>query len=74
MTPMSSIALLLVSQFVSSSMSLGSRIASIALPAILLMEILGAIIATFAIYRAGESLKPWEPRPATTLTPGEARG
>lgn len=73
MSPMSSIALLLVSQFVSSSLSLGSRIASIALPTILMMEILGAIIATFAIYQAGESLKPWEPR-ATTLAPGEARG
>lgn len=73
MTPMSSIALLLVSQFVSSSMTLGPRIASIALPAILLMEILGAIIATFAIYKAGESLKPWEPR-ASGVVAGELRG
>jgi Kef-type K+ transport system membrane component KefB len=73
MTPMSSIALLLVSQFVASSMTLGPRIASIALPAILLMEIIGAIIATFAMYRAGESLKPWEPR-ATALPAGEMRG
>jgi Kef-type K+ transport system membrane component KefB len=74
LSPMSSIALLLVSQFVSSSMSLGPRIASIALPAILMMEILGAIIATFAIYRAGESMKPWEPRAAAPLAPGELRG
>jgi NhaP-type Na+/H+ or K+/H+ antiporter len=73
MCPMSSIALLLVSQFMSASINLGSRIASIALPAILMMEILGAIIATFAIYRAGESLKPWEPQGA--LPPvGELRG
>ena len=72
MSPMSSIALLLVSQFVASSMSLGPRIASIALPAILMMEILGAIIATFAIYRAGESAKPWEPQVGTQ--PGELRG
>ncbi|HEY8358919.1 MAG TPA: sodium:proton exchanger, partial [Ramlibacter sp.] len=63
---------LMVSQFVASSMTLGPRIASIALPAILLMEILGAIIATFAIYRAGESLSPWMPGgPAAT---GELRG
>jgi hypothetical protein len=62
MCPMSSIALLLVSQFMTASMSLGSRIASIALPVILMMEIAGAIITTLAIYRAGESLKPWEPR------------
>ena len=73
MSPMSSIALLLVSQFVSSSMSLGPRIASIALPAILIMEILGAIIATFAIYKAGESVRPWEPV-AASLAAGEARG
>lgn len=72
MSPMSSIALLLVSQFVSSSMSLGPRIASIALPAILIMEILGAIVASFAVYRAGESLKPWEPH--GELTTGEVRG
>jgi Kef-type K+ transport system membrane component KefB len=73
LSPMSSIALLLVSQFVASSVSLGPRIASIALPAILLMEILGAIIATFSIYRAGESLKPWEPQ-GPGLAPGEVRG
>jgi Kef-type K+ transport system membrane component KefB len=73
MGPMSSIALLLVSQFMSSSITLGSRIASIALPVILMMEILGAIIATFAIYRAGESLKPWEPQGAMA-TAGELRG
>lgn len=76
MSPMSSIALLLVSQFVNSSLTLGPRIASIALPAILLMEILGAIIATFAIYEAGESIKPWQPRASgAALAPtGEARG
>jgi Kef-type K+ transport system membrane component KefB len=76
MSPMSSIALLLVSQFVSASITLGPRIASIALPAILLMEVLGAIIATFAIYEAGESIKPWQQR-ATSSTgwhPGEVRG
>lgn len=72
MSPMSSIALLLVSQFVASSMTIGPRIASIALPAILIMEILGAIIATFAIYRAGESLKPWE-APSPGPAPGELR-
>lgn len=73
MSPMSSVALLMVSQFVSSSLTLGPRIASITLPAILLMEILGAIIATFAIYRAGESLKPWMPRSGAAVA-GELRG
>ena len=74
MAPMSSVALLLVSQFVASSLTLGPRIASIALPAILLMEVLGAIIATFAIYRAGESSTP----PVSEILPntqaGELRG
>jgi hypothetical protein len=71
MSPMSSIALLLVTEFVSSSASLGPRIASIALPAILIMEILGAMIATFAIYRAGESARPLEPRGSLG---GDSRG
>ena len=61
MTPMSSIALLIASQFVVASPATGAQIASIALPAILLMEVLGAVIATVAIYRAGESSKPWAP-------------
>jgi hypothetical protein len=58
LSPMSSIALLLVLQFYAASLTLGPRIASIALPAILLMEVLGAIIATFVIHQAGESSRP----------------
>ena len=61
MTPMSAIALLIASQFVLASPSTGHLIARVALPAILLMEVLGAVIATVAIYRAGESSKPWAP-------------
>ncbi len=61
MSPMSSIALLLVSQFVAASPSQGPIIAGIALPAILLMEMLGSVIATVAIHRAGESSQPWAP-------------
>ena len=59
MTPMSSVALLLVSQFINASPVLGKQIASVALPAILLMEVLGAVLATLAIYRARESSRPW---------------
>jgi Kef-type K+ transport system membrane component KefB len=55
MAPMSSLALLLVSQFATASPSLGPLVAGIALPAILLMEVFGAILATYVIYRAGES-------------------
>jgi Kef-type K+ transport system membrane component KefB len=74
MSPMSSVALLLVSQFVASSLTLGPLIASIALPAILLMEVLGAIIATFAIHRAGESSTPSAPERLLITQPGELRG
>ena len=69
MSPMSSVALLLVSQYVAASGPIGREIAGVALPAILLMEVLGAILATVAIYRAGESSKPWAP-----LTRGPATG
>lgn len=55
MSPMSSIALLLVSTFMAASPVLGKQIASISLPVILLMEVLGAVLATLAITRAGES-------------------
>jgi Kef-type K+ transport system membrane component KefB len=74
MSPMSSVALLLVSQFVASSLTLGPQIASIALPAILLMEVLGAIIATFAIYRAGEGSRPSPTEMLPTSQAGELRG
>jgi Kef-type K+ transport system membrane component KefB len=74
MSPMSSVALLLVSQFVAASLTLGPRIASIAMPAILLMEVVGAIVATYAIYRAGESSRPTVTEPPPNTVPGELRG
>ena len=58
MSPMSSVALLLVSTFMLASPVLGKQIGSIALPVILLMEVLGAVLATVAITRAGESSRP----------------
>ena len=58
MSPMSSVALLLVSTFVVASPVLGKQIAGIALPVILLMELLGALLASVAITRAGESSRP----------------
>ncbi len=73
MAPMSSVALLIVSQFVAASASQGPAIARIALPSILLMEILGAVIATIAIYQAGESSKPWEPVPLAPIANGDPR-
>jgi len=70
MSPMSSMALLLVSQFASASPSLGPRIAAIALPAILVMEVLGAVIATFVLHRARESSQP---EPASGAAPAGAQ-
>jgi Kef-type K+ transport system membrane component KefB len=72
MSPMSSVALLLVSQFASSSPAL-PLLARIALPAILLMEVLGSILATVAVHRTGESSRSWGPDSSLT-TPGELRG
>lgn len=68
MSPMSSVALLLVSQYVVASPALGHQLAGIALPAILLMEVGGAVLATTALYRAGESLKPWARSPQAPAT------
>ena len=59
MSPMSSVVRLQVSHFVANSGSTGRQIASVALPAILLMEVFGAVLATVATYRAGESSEPW---------------
>ena len=55
MSPMSCLALLLVSQLASASSRIGPFITAIGLPAILLMEVLGAIIATIVIHQARES-------------------
>lgn len=63
MSPLSAVALLLASRFATASPSLGAEIAALALPAILLMEVLGAAIATLALYLAGESNTPWTPLP-----------
>ncbi|MBS0316681.1 MAG: sodium:proton exchanger, partial [Proteobacteria bacterium] len=61
MSPMSSIALLLTVEAVAASPERASMIAAIALPTILLMEMLGSVIATVAIHQAGESSQPWAP-------------
>ena len=61
MAPLSSIALLIASNFATASPLLGAMITQIALPIILLMEILGAVLATVAIHLSGESSRPWTP-------------
>lgn len=55
MSPMSAVALLLASQFARASTEHGAVITGVALPSILLMEVVGAVIATLALRRARES-------------------
>jgi Kef-type K+ transport system membrane component KefB len=55
MWPMSTVALLLASQFVLLVPVLGNQIAALALPLILLMELLGALVSTVALQRSGEA-------------------
>lgn len=58
MTPMSAVALLITSQFAQSAPEAAQAIAGTALPAILLLELLGAVLATLALRRAGEGAVP----------------
>jgi len=66
MAPLSSIALLIASNFVTASPLLGVLITQTALPVILLMEVSGAVIVTIAIHLAGESSVPWTPEAFST--------
>jgi Kef-type K+ transport system membrane component KefB len=61
LSPLSSIALLIASNFSTASPLLGAMITQIALPVILVMEVLGAVLATVAIHACGESSRPWLP-------------
>ena len=70
MVPMSSVALLLTSQFVVASHSVGSQVAAIALPVILVTELAGAVLVSVALYRAGEAGRPW--RRAGLVAPAAA--
>ncbi|MGN1056557.1 MAG: cation:proton antiporter [Comamonas sp.] len=58
MTPMSAVALLITSQFSQVSVETSQAIAGTAFPVILLLELLGAALATLALRRAGEAASP----------------
>lgn len=58
MTPMSAVALLITSQFARAAPEAAQAMVGIALPAILLLELLGAVVATLALRRAGECGHP----------------
>jgi hypothetical protein len=66
MSPLSSIALLIASNFATASPLLGTMITQVALPSILLMELVGAVLATVAIHAVGESSVPWAPQAFST--------
>jgi len=55
LTPMSAVALLLTSRFAAASHTIGEQVAGIALPVILVTELLGAMLVMAAFYRAGEA-------------------
>lgn len=57
MAPMSSVALLIASQFVAAAPGDGQMISRVALPMILMMELFGAVVASLAFHRARESTK-----------------
>ncbi|MEZ5607738.1 MAG: cation:proton antiporter [Burkholderiaceae bacterium] len=58
MVPMSAVALLLTSQFVSASHGVGLQVAAIALPVILITELVGAVMVSVALVRSGEAAPP----------------
>lgn len=58
MWPMSAVALLVVSQFAELSPAIGPQMAAIALPLLLFMEVLGALMTVLALQRAGEAGRP----------------
>lgn len=64
MTPMSAVALWITAQFTQAAPEAAQPIAAIALPAIWLLELLGAVLATLALRRSGEATHPSQPAPA----------
>lgn len=68
MAPMSAVALLITSQFAQAAPEAAQAIAGTALPAILLLELLGAVLATIALRRAGESAVPAHISPSSNTT------
>lgn len=70
LVPMSAVALLLTSRFVSASHGVGQQVAAIALPVILITELVGAVMVSVALVRSGEAAQP-ERRREPPVTDGE---
>ena len=75
MFPMSAVALLLTSQFVAAAPTVGTSVTAIALPVILLTELLGAALVGLALVRAHEAAPPrrWREPPPTEADAQETR-
>ena len=71
MVPMSAVALLLTSQFVSASHGVGQQVAAIALPVILITELVGAVMVSVALVRSGEAAPPERRREPPAESGGE---
>lgn len=69
LAPMSAVALLLTSQFVAASPAVGPPVAAIALPVILITELVGAMLASLALRRAGEAT--WPPQRNGSILSGD---
>ncbi|QBK05277.1 sodium:proton exchanger [Hylemonella gracilis] len=80
--PMSAVALLLISQFAEFTPTIGAAIAAIALPLLLLLELLGALLMTWTLNQTREAGDPPNeraiptdaaaPPPEATSAPGHA--
>ena len=70
MFPMSAVALLLTSQFVVASPTVGAQVAAIALPVILLTELLGAVLVGGALVHVREAERPSRQRGDLTTDDG----
>lgn len=69
LAPMSAVALLLTSQFVAASPTVGPPVAAIALPVILITELVGAVLVSLALNRAGEAT--WPPQRSGVALSGD---
>lgn len=74
MSPMSAVALVVTSQFASAQPTLGPDIAALALPAILLMELLGAMLVAYTLRRTGECPPAQTAAAASTSARGAGDG
>ena len=56
-----------------ASHSVGAQVAAIALPTILITELLGAALVSIALARTGESVRPWRQSGSRTAADAEVR-